>query len=200
MNRLTQITARRCGSVWLEAFLILGGVVLLVALLFPAISCGPISAEVARSENDVYLLAVALKAFHQEYGRFPQIRADGMYLDEKSQGALLRVLKAENTGENPRKVVFFEGRLARSTGGWIRTRHYRQGLSPVSGALLDPWGEAYRVIVDADGDYRITGPYSDEAPITTTAVIVWSLGEDGKQSERWKASDYDRADDIVSWR
>lgn len=49
-------------------------------------------------------------------------------------------------------------------------------------SFVDPWGNEYRIAIDADGDYRISNlPYGDfqgeNAPRNN--VVVFSLGKDG---------------------
>ena len=165
------------------------------------IGCGE-SAARARARSDVGNLVAALRAFHTEYGRFPSTCPNGLYVNEASHAALVRVLKAGETQENPRGVVFsvfFEESITTTKGGFLQSKRHN-GRSSNSGAIIDPWGNFYRVALDADADGRVESPFSDEPPITTTPVIAWSLGDDGKQSGTWHINGNDRADDVVSWR
>ena len=139
-------------------------------------------------------LATALKSYLIEYGKWPSYAGDGLFLDETRNAQLMRTLCAKDEANNPRKIVFFEGKPARGS-----SRAYYEGIDPETGACLDPWGNPYRIAIDADYDNVIANPYSDESPITT-GVIVWSLGKDGKQGSPANPHTFKGSDDVTSWQ
>lgn len=146
---------------------------------------------------DAMNLSAALEAYYNEYGRYPLAQPNGLYLDEAAQAKLLSILRGQDIAANPHKIVFFEHRTAQSEGGWLKRKRYVGGVSPGSGALLDPWGNPYRSALDADYDGRVQSPYSDDDAIKA-GVLVWSLGRDGQQSARRKFGN-EPADDLGSW-
>ena len=170
-------------------------------------------------KHDVARLTAALKAYYGEYGRWPDFTGDGLFLDEKRQAQLLLtlsyvgtvvflnneerppkilgVLNGKDEANNPRKIIFFDGKMA--TKALLSGGRYCDGFNPETGAFLDPWGNPYRIAIDADGDGLITSPYTDEAPVRT-GVIVWSLGKDGKQGSPANPHTYKGSDDVTSWQ
>lgn len=147
----------------------------------------------------VHNLTVALRAYRTEYGKWPDFADDGLFLDEKRQAQLLRVLCAKDETNNERKIPFFEGRTARKTSGIVEIKQpYRNGFSPETGAYLDPLGRPYQIALDTDGDGQIASPYPDDPPIAAS-VIVWSLGKDGKKGAHGNPRTAAGSDDIRSW-
>jgi len=144
-------------------------------------------------------MVAALKAYQTEYGKWPDFTGDGIFLDEKRQAQLLRMLQGKDEASNPRKIVFFEGRTATDAPG--ARGQYRGGFSPATGAYLDPQGNPYRIALDADYDGQIANPYPDD-PYETLAVrvIVWSLGKDGQQGAPANPRTSKGSDDILSWQ
>ncbi|MHA3775251.1 hypothetical protein ACXR0O_27315 [Verrucomicrobiota bacterium sgz303538] len=171
---------------------------ILAALLVPYPGgCGE-SSERVQARNDLTQLVVAIKAYNLEYGHLP-LSGDRSFTDEASQARLLQVLQGDDDAENPRRIVFFEGKIARSvTRWWFGPRRYRAGFHPVSGALLDSWGHPYRIVLDSDYDGKIQSPYQDDEEIHNS-VLAWSLGEDGVQGAPGKENILKDSGDIVSW-
>jgi hypothetical protein len=172
-----------------------GSLIVVAIALFPAIGmtkCGPASAE----RRDLMFIVAALKQYAEAYGHFPEVTATGLIADEAASAKLFRILTGEDAEANPKKIAFFEARN-RSPG---RAAH-SSGLDPASGAMLDPWGRLYRIVMDVDHDGEIAPPYSDDLgrPIRMK-VIAWSLGKDGHQGTRENPTHYKGSDDVVSWQ
>ena len=182
---------------WLRT---LGGLLIamvIAALLFPVGGGRPEDERGVTAKRDVLSLTTALKAYYTEYGKWPDFTGDGLFLDENRQAQLLRTLCGKDEANNPRKIVFFEGKTATKVLG---TRgQYRGGFSPETGAYLDPQGHPYRIAIDADYDNVVANPYSDDPPIQTV-VIVWSLGKDGQQGAPANPRTAEGSDDVTSWR
>jgi hypothetical protein len=137
-------------------------------------------------------LAAGLNAYYTEYGKWPEEMEDGEVLDSAKAVRLLNVLRAKNTNANPRKISFFDAKEVEPNalqGGFRR-----------DGVLCDPWGRAYLISVDADGDELIPNPYAeDDDPIPARAA-VWSLGKDGKQGTADNPYTHTGSDDVTSWK
>lgn len=73
-------------------------------------------------------------------------------------------------------------------------------------SFVDPWGNEYRVAIDADNDYHITNlPYSDfqgaNAPLNN--VVVFSIGKDGMLGHKGDGvyrKNGTNSDDVISWQ
>lgn len=187
------------GLSFLRVMAATAAVLILAALLFPAAPMCPISPR-AQAKNDAMQLITAIKAYDTEYGRLPLTNLHHAFIDETSQAHLLRVLRALDHTANPRRVVFFETRDAvLKRHWWFQQPSYGAGLHPTSGALLDPWGQPYRIVLDSDYDRKIQSPYQDDKEISAY-VIVWSIGKDGVQGSVGKKNILKESDDVVSWR
>lgn len=172
---------------------------LAAALVFPLAFGERTICRKSAEKSDVSNLVAASKAFYTEYGRYPLAESGGRFTTEESQGKLMRVLTGEDTVENPRRIVFFESKVAQERM-FDGKNHYVSGFSPLTGALMDRWGNPYHVVVDADYDGQIPTPYVDDDRPPRTGVIAWSLGKDRRQSERLRGSDgLLSTDDVVSW-
>lgn len=148
----------------LEVVVILAVLVVLWALLFPAVSShSPESAPRAQAKNDVVQLATAVTAFRTEYGRLPGSNTGPV------GGELLTTLMGGSNTLNPRQIVFLEVQNAKKG---------RSGLS--NGFFIDPWGGTYQIAFDADSNGTvIAGTNNIEVK---KRVAVWTdpkLGNDG---------------------
>jgi hypothetical protein len=178
----------------LKALLILISLAVVVGLLFPA--TGRVTpADIAEARSRVSQLAAALKQYDTEYGKWPEYTGDGLFLDAARNAQLLRTLQGKDEVHYPRKLSFFEGKVAPKRpfgrlGG---------GSDPATGVFLDAWGNPYRIILDADHDGAVTNPYEGD-PTVRARVIVWSFGKDGKQGVPGNERTFRGADDVLSWR
>lgn len=182
-------------SMWLRTF---GGlaiaIVIATRLMFPVVNpCGPVSRR-AEARRDTTDLTAALKAYMTEYGRWPPLLGDGLFLDEPRHAQLIRILRAQDIPNNPRRITFFEAKAATESSG-----KYRSGIRAETGVFYDPWGKPYRIVLDADYDNTIANPYPDDPPIQTS-VMVWSLGKDGQQGAPGNPRTSKGSDDVTSWQ
>jgi type II secretory pathway pseudopilin PulG len=180
---------------WLVALF----VVLVLALLFvPPIPSSRVRETARKAQAKVHVagLVTAMRYFQADYGRYRKPPADGKFVTLEQNAELLRVLRGMNDEENPRGIIYFEVPDAK-----VRNGKLSNGIDPKTGALLDPWGNFYRVAVDADGSGGIENPYDDAGPKKLKLpVIVWSLGKDGRQGKRGAVRTFTGSDDILSWQ
>lgn len=168
-------------------------------LLFPAVSGPSRNPSRAVARANASQLTSALKAYYTEYGRWPDVTDDGQFLDEARNARLMRILRAPDEVKNPQKIVFFEAPTATKSKG--SKGRFGGGLHPETSALLDPWGNPYRILLDADYDDQIASPYPDDAsPVIRVGVLVWSLGKDGVQGAPANPRTSRGSDDILSWQ
>ena len=95
--------------------------------------------------------AAAVKSYALEYDRLPE---------KGSEVASL-------TGDNPKKIVFFEAKPAKGDPP-------KNGLNASGDEMLDPWGKPYVFYLDEDYDNRVD--YGGQEVITT--VVVESEGDE----------------------
>jgi prepilin-type N-terminal cleavage/methylation domain-containing protein len=131
-----------------------------------------------------------------------------------SKAELLAILRGVDKERNPRKIVFYEPKVASMEGG--------PGMGQ-DGILRDPWGNPYIISLDMDDDEKTLDGYYGEVrktlapedlppalqaigmqPEINTRVMVWSFGPDGKiedlsQGGRITEHSGFNKDNIVSW-
>ena len=184
--------------------MLLAGLVCFVLLLLSPLAINPINqvreqARKAEAKTSAWALAAALKSYYVQYGgKWPDFTGDGLFLDEKRQGQLLRVLLGKDPANNRSMVIFIEAHAARE--GSDSSHPYLSGISPKTGAFFDPWGNPYRVTIDTDDDEQIANPYSNDGPPIHAHVIVWSLGKDGQQGSPANPHTFKGSDDVTSWQ
>lgn len=142
----------------------------------------------AQARTDVTGVAIAIKAFYNDYSRYP---VPGTKTDdtpfEPQKGAegnkeVLNILVGADTTLNPRGQVYYEGKSAKAgkDGGPIN------GLSK-EGGLFDPWGFTYGILVDGDYDQKLKydgaamKDLDDTARIVSGGAGVFSLGPKQKK-------------------
>lgn len=135
---------------------------------------------------------------------------------------LRAIAKAPNTEHqfNRRRVIFFESKAVAnaSSGSKPRGGFYDRGQDGGSpppeqdGALFDPWGHQYGVVMDSNYDNRIdiVGFYTDFAGAEENGglaprqtVGAFSMGKDetlGKRNSRSFKAGGENSDDIISWQ
>lgn len=146
---------------------------IVVGLLFPAMSGPHTSSKKAEARAAAVGIHAALKEYMIEYGRWPDYTGDGRFVDASRNAQLMHTLCARDEKNNPRKIPFFEARTASKVGWFGNT--YASGFHPGTGAFLDPWGNPYLISLDSDFDGKVANPYPGEPEIPLD-IIVWSLG------------------------
>jgi len=182
-------SSKNRGGSLLITFLIIAAVLYVVGtLLFPAVSCGPIPAWKTQAKNDATLIATALNAYFEEYGKFPSVQAGNA-----NSANLMNTLASTlaNDPENPKKIVFLE---------IPKAKNHRNGAEMAdhgtffTSAYKDGWGNDYEIRLDstitAYGQPTVEGP---DGPVNKR-VIIWSRGDPAR------ARDFaDAAKWIKSW-
>jgi type II secretory pathway pseudopilin PulG len=200
----------------------------LTGLFFPMIPSGGPSglARKVKARQDALAIVHAVDAYYTEYGQYPKLdvaatgtedrgdegvgdTAAGMHMDNAGLFNILRAIdRGPNAGhtQNPKRQVFFSARAVSDP------RNPRDGFlesataSGVQGALYDPWGTQFNIVLDANADNTIDVHsfypelIGDAAP--RVSVGVFSLGKDkklGKDGDRKLKIGDERSDDIVSW-
>lgn len=147
----------RTGFTLIELLIVISIIAILAGLAFPAVQGALGQGKKAQARNDVNQLASAVKAFQLEYGRLPA--------SNNSMGEVVRALIGSNDTVNPRKLVFFEPKTAKSgKGGWDGSNY------------KDPWGSNYSIFLDTGYSNKITADVGAGSQTYFTTVIVTSPG------------------------
>ena len=141
--------------------MVVGIIGLLVGLISVGVPKAMEAGKKAKVKGELTAIVAAVKAYKQEYGKWPgsTFTSDTTYQDGQSM-QLLAALSGTNSSavENPKSVRFLEGALS-------------------DGTMLDPWRTQYLVLIDSD-DSNSLDYQSKTAAISVLAV---SFGKDKKQ-------------------
>jgi prepilin-type N-terminal cleavage/methylation domain-containing protein len=174
-------------------------VISIIALLSSLVMAGARSAIVAANNAACKSVAVdinrSIRDFQSDYNRLPIAPGSSESVIELTAGSplLSTLLGVGNNKLNPQRTIYMEPRPG---------RHGLDGLIGDEGsyALMDHWGSAYQVLLDANLDGRIANPdrqsndpatAKDSPSNLLMPSAVYSLGADKKVFTR---------DDIRSWR
>lgn len=232
MKKTSSPRAGASGFTLIELLTVIAIIAILMGLLFPAVNAVKEAARKAQAKNDCTGIVAAVKQYYAEYGKYPPITIDEAkpstddlilgdpVLDKRkdSNNRLFDILRAiprdetnKNNVNNPRKVIFFEGKAVSDPvaprGGFVEKGGEKTNL----GCYFDPWGKQYNVIIDTNYDNYIDVDkvYSDSQWLAEgrprVGVGAFSLGKDNlvgepKQSLAGKYRDGQKiSDDVISW-
>ncbi|MCX7819606.1 MAG: type II secretion system GspH family protein [Kiritimatiellae bacterium] len=173
----------RCSSAFtlIELLVVISIIAILAALVFPMLNRAQKAADFRRAEIEVQALHSALKAYLEEYSKWPVPNA----LEGDVSVQMVKVLTAhpDERERNPRGRVFLK----------------ISGIATNSaGAMVDPWGNPYRFALDSDMNLSISDAHDPDGvykALPGQNVAVWSRGPNGKSDPKNSAS----YDDITSW-
>jgi type II secretory pathway pseudopilin PulG len=168
-------SVRKLGFTLVELLIVMGIIMLLSAILFPAISGARKSAMATKAQSDIKVLHSAIQSFRNEYDRYPlhgtQYGA-GSDIDYDN-ARLTATLLANNDSDNPREIPFLK---------------INEASLDEDGRFVDPWkldgerwGQPYEAMVDADFDGEIDVSINKGdvsiSTVTNAAIAVWTLGD-----------------------
>jgi prepilin-type N-terminal cleavage/methylation domain-containing protein len=157
-----------------ELLVVVSIIGLLVGLLAAGIPRAMDSGMKAKAKGESTAIVSAVKAYKQEYGRFPGdlTQSNVTFTSNSSPSVqnLIKVLSGDSTtsldsssqAANPKGVRFLQG----SAGG--------------TSGLPDPWGNQYIVVVDTAESGGVTYTYAGTAKNLRVSVLALSYGSDGK--------------------
>ena len=153
--------SNQTGFTLVEVLVVISIIGALAGIMVPTIKGAMEAGKKAKAKGEENAIVAAVKAYKQEYGRWPGTN----WIDDKSfegddSKSLLAALSGTNNTfvENPKLVRFLEG-------------------ADTDGTMKDPWGTQYLILVDTD-DSNSTTYKSKTIGISVFAV---SFGKDQKQ-------------------
>ena len=164
--------ARRRAFTLVEVLVVLGIIMILAAILLPAVMAAIKNAQRRKATTELVSIKNAVAAYHNDYGKLPlanagQGGADHL-LSEAESKAVLRVITGADTQLNPKHVGYLESHSEADDG-----------------TCQDPWDKQYRLVMDSNYDGKIV--YRGQT--YRMICIAISSGPDGV---------LDTADDLVS--
>jgi len=188
----------------IELLVVILIVAVLMGLAFPVFQGVMNSAKQTQAKNDLLQIVTAVNAFYTEYGKYPLVTADTTFgTAGASNNMLFDVLRAKNTAENPRQIIFMsppDVKNAAKPQSGIGTN------AANAGQYFDPWGTPYHVRIDGNYDNQVANPFSANAGSESlqAGVIAWSFGKDAASDSTATTSTDKNAvkskDDVVSWQ
>ena len=178
-------TAPASAFTLVELLVVVSIIGLLVGLLAAGIPRAMDAGMKAKAKGESTAIVAAVKAYKQEYGRFPgDVTQSNVTFTSNSSPSvqnLIKVLNGDNTtsldsagsqAANPKGVRFLEG----SKGG--------------TSGLPDPWGNQYVVVVDTGETGGVTYTNAGTAVNLRVSVLAVSYGSDGaKDTQTGKKND-----------
>jgi prepilin-type N-terminal cleavage/methylation domain-containing protein len=167
----TKKTTRPQAFTLIELLVVISIIAILASLAFPAIGGAMDSAKKTTAKNAAVQIANAVVAYETEYGRLPTNSGTTV------GPALMSILTAATTNNNPRAIVFLEAQA------WKKGK----GGTNASGDYQDPWGGTYQILLDDNYDNRMTNSFPKLSGSGTTEtltlmkkVAVWNTNANSK--------------------
>ena len=167
------------GFTLIEVLVVITIIGILASISIPVVGRAIESARRAQARTEVASLDAAVRAYYNEYSRFPHQGSQDEYIDGNAN--LINVLRARpgtgnpNHANNRRRIIFLEA----------GERALTDSDNP---DMIDPWGNPYRVLVDMNFNGVLTPP--DHDSVEGRIVLVWSTGDNPGDPRRhltsWK--------------
>lgn len=173
------------GFTLLEILVVMTLIFILAGMSMTAIKGAMEQARKKDAEHTALNLVGSISTYIEEYRRFPlegKQAGSGDVWVETDEVLMNILLGQEDNPHNPSGSSFYNGRNASG-------KPPRNGVvfnDDGGGRLYDPWGNLYRVMMDADYNKRVKPPFQKTgiagANIVAKDIVVWSLGPDGEES------------------
>lgn len=183
------LQTRRSAFTLVELLVVISIIALLAAVAMPSFASIFKKMKREQARTLAQSLVNSVKNYYTEYSKYPLPKgfSGGEVTPLRTDEILTGTLMATNIDSNPKKIKFLPDLKA-----------VEQGSGPglmTSGEILtvvDPWGEQYYVMMDADYSGDIDNPDTTSGtPKLYQGVLVYSAGED-KDPSTWE-------DNIRTW-
>ena len=158
------------GFTLVELLVVVTIIGLLVGLISVAVPKAIESGMKAKAKGELTSIVAAVKAYKQEYGRFPgDLSKTNLFASNSSPDikTFMKVLSGDSTAlldsqvANPKGVRFFEG-------------------AKTDGTMDDPWGGQYLVLVDSSDTGSLSYTNAGSVVNLRLSVLGVCYGKDGK--------------------
>ena len=138
----------RNGFTLIELLVVIAIIAVLLGLAFPVFQGVLDRAKKVQAKNDVTQVVTAVNAFYTEYGKYPIVTDDTPIANNSDLMYTLRGVSlganASNT-VNTRQIVFI-------SPGEDTSQPNPKGKVGSTGQYCDPWGQAYKIVIDGNYD------------------------------------------------
>lgn len=174
---------------------ILTGLILMMGMPFAPPNMGIIKAKKLQTEDNSASLKAALTAYHDIYGKLPELgaQADEIKTDGEAGSLLLTILLGKESQspemQNPRAIEFLavKGNKNKTKGGLV---YNNGGPGSIPEGFYDAWGEPFYVYFRKPGSTKLGFSYQGKEVTLDEPVAILSKSMDGKVGTR---------DDIKTW-
>jgi prepilin-type N-terminal cleavage/methylation domain-containing protein len=149
-----------------ELLVVISIIVILAGLSFPAVNGALDSAKKTQAKSNAVQIAAAVSAYEMEYGKLPPLTSSSSSSDSTGDvGTFLTAILGGASGNtnNSRTITFLE----------MSSYKKGKGGTNSSGDYLDPWGSAYKIVLDHSYDNSLTGGTNSQS--LTKKVGVWNV-------------------------
>ncbi len=176
MTNLECQMTKECSAAFtlIELLVVIAIIAVLLGLAFPVFQGVLDRAKKVQAKNDITQIVTAVNAFYTEYGKYPIVTDDTPIANNSDLVYTLRGVSLganASNAANTRQIVFI-------SPGEDTSRPNPKGKVGSSGQYCDPWGQAYKILIDGNYDNQITNPYTTDTgagPATLRqGVITWS--------------------------
>ena len=220
MNTRSSLRRSLLGFTLIELLTVMAIIAILAGLLLVAIPIAKQMVYKTSARQSELAVVTAIHSYNTDYGRYPlgdkadaNATSDVLFGDSNlSNQALFDILR--NVGPdfntpnkyNPKGVPYYPSKVVSNPAAPMDGIATQDAGTVKKGSLVDPWGNEYRITIDADGDNRIANlPYTDfqgnDAP--RVPVGVFSIGKDGKLGNNGDGA-YRKngaaSDDVITWQ